>query len=259
MPGPCSGGDRRRGTTAAPALTDWLHEKIQELAGLKPTDDPLTFGMLRDKPGRSIRLAMVSTNLTQGQPYDLPFDQKVWVFREEDMKQLFPEPVVKHLVAKAHRGERVSLEKLPGYYFLPEADDLPVVVAMRMSLSFPVLICAVPLYAAKHGALSERRKGRADGVAVLEGPADLEKNWFSDGGISSNFPIHFFDDWLPGSPTFGINLRSMPPERSAPTRRVWRRTRRPGTGRGSRRRWAGRCSCRPRTRRSTRSRPHWRS
>lgn len=37
-------------------------------------------------------------------------------------------------------------------------------------------------------------------------------NWFTDGGICSNFPIHFFDRWLPTRPTFGINLTSMPPE-----------------------------------------------
>jgi hypothetical protein len=30
---------------------------------------------------------------------------------------------------------------------LPEPEDLPVVVAVRMSLSFPVLLSAVPLYA----------------------------------------------------------------------------------------------------------------
>jgi len=27
-----------------------------------------------------------------------------------------------------------------------------------------------------------------------------------DGGLTSNFPIHFFDAPLPGRPTFGINL-----------------------------------------------------
>jgi hypothetical protein len=35
-------------------------------------------------------------------------------------------------------------------------------------------------------------------------------NYFSDGGTTSNFPIHFFDSWLPSRPTFGINLTSMP-------------------------------------------------
>jgi hypothetical protein len=41
---------------------------------------------------------------------------------------------------------------------------------------------------------------------------DVQHNWFSDGGISSNFPIHFFDSWFPTRPTFGINLGSLPRE-----------------------------------------------
>jgi hypothetical protein len=36
--------------------------------------------------------------------------------------------------------------------------------------------------------------------------APLRRCLFSDGGISSNFPIHFFDDFLPRRPTFGITL-----------------------------------------------------
>lgn len=34
----------------------------------------------------------------------------------------------------------------------------------------------------------------------------LERCWFSDGGISSNFPIHFFDGFLPMWATFGFML-----------------------------------------------------
>jgi predicted acylesterase/phospholipase RssA len=55
-----------------------------------------------------------------------------------------------------------------------------------MSLSFPVLLSAVPLW-------TER-----DGIYV--------RHWLSDGGIGSNFPIHFFDAWLPTRPTFGLNF-----------------------------------------------------
>lgn len=63
-----------------------------------------------------------------------------------------------------------------------------------MSLSFPGLISAVPLYAVDHG---------TDGRIV--------RQWMSDGGISSNFPIHFFDRLLPSHPTFGINLQPLHP------------------------------------------------
>ena len=37
----------------------------------------------------------------------------------------------------------------------------------------------------------------ANETNILE---DLKVNWFSDGGISSNFPIHLFDSWLPPYP-----------------------------------------------------------
>ena len=51
---------------------------------------------------------------------------------------------------------------------------------------------------------AERRSpcGRARFVA-----ANVRKVVFSDGGICSNFPVHMFDAVLPGWPTFGINLR----------------------------------------------------
>jgi hypothetical protein len=34
-----------------------------------------------------------------------------------------------------------------------------------------------------------------------------ERCWFSDGGICSNFPVHFFDAPIPRWPTFAINLK----------------------------------------------------
>src|SRR5262249_33796920 len=37
---------------------------------------------------------------------------------------------------------------------------------------------------------------------------DLQRNWFSDGGSCSYFPIHFFDAWLATRPTFGFDLTS---------------------------------------------------
>jgi hypothetical protein len=75
-----------------------------------------------------------------------------------------------------------------------------VIVALRMSLSFPLLLSAVPLYARDfaRGTEPERMRPR--------------RHWFSDGGISSNFPIHFFDDFWPGWPTFGIKLGPHRPE-----------------------------------------------
>jgi hypothetical protein len=80
---------------------------------------------------------------------------------------------------------------------LPEAAKLPVVVATRMSLSFPILFSAVPLYAVDYS------------QAVAGEDRHPEPCWFSDGGITSNFPVHFFDSPVPRWPTFGIDLRKL--------------------------------------------------
>src|SRR5207247_9480007 len=78
-----------------------------------------------------------------------------------------------------------------GFRFVP-LKDLPVLVAFRVSLSLPVLISAVPLFS---------YNGEVGGML---------QHWFSDGGISSNFPIHFFDSLFPGRPTFGLDLQPYP-------------------------------------------------
>jgi hypothetical protein len=76
-----------------------------------------------------------------------------------------------------------------------------------MSLSFPLLISAVPLWTIKAERLSAQP---ADGERLALRESDLQRNWFSDGGTCSNFPIHFYDRWFPSRPTFGINLESLP-------------------------------------------------
>ena len=128
------------------ALTPWLHRLLQRLSG-KPEDEPLTFGDLSGAEP-SIDLQMMTTCLTQGRAYRLPFaknEEKLFYFRVADMERLFPKEVVSWLVARARpeSGALATDEFLP----LPLGKDLPVVVATRMSLSFPLLISAVPLHA----------------------------------------------------------------------------------------------------------------
>jgi hypothetical protein len=93
-----------------------------------------------------------------------------------------------------------------GFSYLPDWDKLPIAFCARLSLSFPILIAAFPLYTIKASAFAKKKKGE---VLELE-EEDLARSWFSDGGICSNFPIHFFDHWLPSRPTFGITLGKMP-------------------------------------------------
>jgi predicted acylesterase/phospholipase RssA len=192
--GLCTGSTDAAGGHGAASLTEWMHDAIQEMAGL-PGERPLTVGMLHAK---GIRFKVVTSDLNVRQPRAMPEEEldgtikkdRTFVFREHEMRRLFPASVVRWMVNASPEPESGSLP--PGYHVFPMDEDLPVLVAMRMSLSFPVLLCAVPLYS-------------------VEASGDLRRHWFSDGGIGINFPIHFFDSWFPRFPTFGINLREKAP------------------------------------------------
>jgi predicted acylesterase/phospholipase RssA len=164
------------GISTGSVLTEWLSNEINAVAGV---GQPLTFADLREK---KLNLEVMTTNLTHGRPYRLPLETRHFFFDEEEMRGLFPGPVVQWMVDHAQRRDRL--------YALPSG-ELPVVVATRMSLSFPLLLSAVPLWSIDRG----RRE--------IHKP---ERCWFSDGGITSNFPVHFFDAPLPRWPTFAINL-----------------------------------------------------
>ena len=182
-----------------PVLTQWLSRLINETAGMEADGKPLTFGDLAgpDKNDKEINLQMMTTNLTTGRPYRLPFDQQIFYFDPSEWSQFFPANVMDWLLSKSE--DQKSLEFAP-LRQLPPTEDLPVVVATRLSLSFPILLSAVPLYARDFGRINEEDRRP-------------QKCWFSDGGICSNFPVHFFDSPLPRWPTFAINLGPFHPDR----------------------------------------------
>ena len=199
--GLCSGHGDKDGAGVLP-LTDWLHGLIQELANRSIDERPVTFGDLWGAEGRSggerdIQLVLMTTNVTRGISHRFPFVEGSWgelYFREKDFQSLFPDAVVSWLRDHAQKTARKNIQIKKGYYRLPEPADIPILLGTRMSLSFPFLLSAVPLYAPKPKPGSKVWK--------------LERCWFSDGGLTSNFPIHFFDSVLPSRPTFGINLVS---------------------------------------------------
>jgi predicted acylesterase/phospholipase RssA len=223
--GICTGlADESAQPNAKAALTGWLHERLDDMAFVKgrKLDEhsnilkPLTFGDLRLKElddqlvcayprEDNITLRMVTCNLSQNQPYIIPFKDHLFIYKEVEFRKLFPKEVVEYMIAKP--ASRLPYTLPPGHYFLPEPDDLPVIIATRMSLSFPLLLSAVPLYTIKPNKIVTDNKKQ-----VTLDETDLQINWFSDGGIASNFPIHFFDSWLPTRPTFGVNLTSLPKE-----------------------------------------------
>ena len=133
---------------------------------------------------------------------------------------VFPAPVITHLIAYsvAYRPKpprtRRSAETTRDYRELP-TDRLPIVVAARLAMSFPLLISAVPLWAIDYEAPIESR--------------GLSRCWMSDGGLCSNFPIHLFDSFVPRWPTFGISLQKRGKYHLEPVRLAARKTL-PGAG-----------------------------
>ncbi|WP_164019160.1 patatin-like phospholipase family protein [Pyxidicoccus trucidator] len=193
------------------ALTDWLHVRLNELAGRGPLDVPISVREMKD---RNIHFKLVTSNLTLGQPYTLPITRgsRSFFFKRSEMARLFPTPVVDALVrwGTANRPTdslRIRDEDAGEFLRFPMGEDIPLVVATRLSLSFPVLLSAVRLYSVKG---EKYRKGAGGVPQVVDLAKDLEEHWLSDGGITSNFPIHVFDAWVPQHPTFGITLYDSP-------------------------------------------------
>jgi predicted acylesterase/phospholipase RssA len=219
-------GMRDEGAEGPPALTEWLYDLLQDIAR-KETVAPLTFGDLRracfaETPGQDgIVLRMMTTCLTAGRPFTLPFSENRFYFDPAQLRRYFPGDVVAWMeehpwsarddedakaddLARAFEIDGAPRPLLP----LPAPDDFPVIVAVRMSLSFPILLSAIPLYR-----YSVRKE--PSGWAPY-----MERLCFTDGGVCSNLPIHLFDSPLPLWPTFAINLREDLPEGSLETERV---------------------------------------
>lgn len=138
----------------------------------------------------------ISTNLSRGTSEQIPFRDKIWAFDPDEFSKIFPTDVVDHMVKYAARPIRDDVIEALGdrLHLLPPPEQLPIIVTARMSLSFPVLLSAVPL----HGLTPLH----VDGEWIVK----FVRNWFSDGGITSNLPVHLFDRPLPTYPTYAINL-----------------------------------------------------
>ncbi|MBI5831737.1 MAG: patatin-like phospholipase family protein [Armatimonadetes bacterium] len=200
-------------------LTQWLHEQVQLVADL-PVGRPLTFsdlaGCVPDSES-PLQLAMLTTCLSQRRPYHLPFRQRCWWFDRDELAPLVGGVIVDALVqaATAPRTKAgpdpeepdddgpvldcVTTSEGRRLYPLP-CEGMPVVFAMRMSMALPVVLSAVPLWGRRFVNLAE------DDSAEPEWAPVYERVWFSDGGTTSNLPIHLFDVMVPRWPTVTINL-----------------------------------------------------
>ncbi|HEY5845580.1 MAG TPA: hypothetical protein VIT42_02200 [Microlunatus sp.] len=206
------------------ALTPWLYRRLQDLAG-RSYDRPLTFG---DLQADELKLQMMTTNLSRAQPMAMPWNDDIYFFEPAEFEKLFGEVVVRAMIDHppplpsgrvGRRIREVLLVHAGTKRPFPRAADLPLIVATRMSLSFPLLIAAVPLYALDYTganleyvkAVREWRQQHPDAdlaehaAGVTERPV-FDVNWFSDGGLTANLPVQFFDSVLPSRPTFAIDL-----------------------------------------------------
>jgi predicted acylesterase/phospholipase RssA len=192
---------------------------------------------------RLVNLELMTTELVHGVPYRFPLDPDdqsraglsagqrapTLFIRIDDFRQagaeMFPRPVLDALCDAAQPVTAYDIESgkpIDGLRPLPEPWDLPVIFATRMSLALPALFQAVPMYRLVSGAEDDPHLIRDDyGARISRDGSDItypagrgrmwvEELWFSDGGITSNFPIHLFDSPLPLWPTIGINLGGHP-------------------------------------------------
>ncbi|HHY48448.1 MAG TPA: RpoH suppressor, partial [Alphaproteobacteria bacterium] len=197
-----------------PAFTDWLAERLDEVAARGAAADashPLTFADL-EAGQHKVRLRMMTSDIAMGRPYELPFRDDLHFFSEAEFRRLFPDRVVDYMVRAGGRVLDDNDNPIGDLHHLPPGSQLPVVVAVRLSLSFPGLIQAVPLY--KRDFLLKHKADRERPIRCL----------FSDGGLTSNFPIHLFDRLWPNRPTFAINLDSFNPKADEDRQRVWMHT-----------------------------------
>jgi hypothetical protein len=139
----------------------------------------------RDRKAAGIDLQMMTTNLSTSRPMRVPKDLVGFAFAPGGLDGVLPGTVIEWLMEKGTPEG--------GLYRLPAEDDLLVLLGFRLSLSFPLLFTAVQL--------------RASAPETLQ--SDPVPHWLSDGGIASNFPVHFFDAWA-RRPTFALSFAPFP-------------------------------------------------
>jgi len=221
--GLCTG--RSQPSSGEEALVEWLHHGIQLSAGRKEGDPPLTFADLwaaprfgqagpgplpggLQPPDPGIDLQMFASNITQGRPVRLPLNDANTrlYYHPKEWERYFPQYLMDAL-KKASRPYMPSSRSDPDpATFKPDdpqvklmgelrelpSGGMPIVVAARLSMCFPVLFSSIRVYAVDY--------------EMPRGERRLRRCLLSDGGLCTNFPIHLFDAAHPRWPTFGFLL-----------------------------------------------------
>ncbi len=190
-------GVRVRGAEGR-SFGEWIADNIDDIAGLGKDAGPLLIGALHSyavaegaEPDH-LEIAAMTTDITSHRPYRLPLVSDRHYFSRREMERVMPKRIVDAMCGERDRFESGDPKAPADLYLFPAPKDCPVFVVARMSLCFPGLISAVPLW-------------RRDLLPDSKTPR-MVRCLFSDGGLSSNFPVHFFDAILPSRPTLGIAL-----------------------------------------------------
>jgi hypothetical protein len=133
-------GSRGFGLCSGLELANWLHGWI---------DRPLTFDDLAAyAPGApSIDLKMMVTNITISRPHCFPLRAGEELYVDpDDLHGLFPRDVIEAIRKLGPNAEQDGA-KLVGL----ANPGLPIVFAVRASLSFPLLLSAIPAYFERKG------------------------------------------------------------------------------------------------------------
>ncbi len=226
-------------TTGPVPLTDWMHARLQDLAGLDPAGPPLTFGNLwgaravqdyadivkaggeldlkpyrrsRLRHNRSIDLVLMTTNLTQRRPHRFPFETRQFFWCPSCFERYFPQRVREHLAATDGDGENPAATREVGVIGAKRTIAMTCPQHPATAVRHLPPPAQLPVLLAARFSLSF--PGLISAVPLLfvdygrkPEQVALVMAWFSDGGIASNFPMHLFDSPFPSRPTFGFDLQ----------------------------------------------------
>lgn len=184
---------------------------------------------------RRVNLELIASELTEGLAYRIPADTARSApditrdclvdpheLCDERRGRLFSARVIAALADRAdhpaHEGCPYETPAAPADEQkspLPHIWDLPVVFAVRCSMALPGVFQAIPLHTRQAPDDLADEFGRTLDPPERSTPSPTRPMWFSDGGLTSNFPVHLFDSPLPRWPTLGINLGKQPPREPA--------------------------------------------
>ncbi len=207
---------------------------------------------------RTVDLVLKATDAAQQRPYSLPFvtaeqaersGASRFLFCRNCLTAVLPVRVVTQMILTSPaQATESTCPRHDGEVLreIPDPWDFPVVAAVRLSMSVPGLLRAVPLYTldVESPAPVQDTYGRVVGDRPAPTSVYVPRvQWFADGGLTGGMPVHTFDTLLPRWPTFALALDhlpnapieegdlrlaewiSLPEQDAAPRARGWRRLR----------------------------------